>query len=330
MNISHSKELDLSICIVSWNVKDLLRECLSSIGDAKPDLKFEVVVVDNYSRDGSADMVREEFPSVTLIPNRVNRGFASACNQAIRGSGGRYILLLNPDTLIQSGALEEMVRFLDERPSAGGGGPKLINPDGSLQPSVRMFPTFKSSLGQFTILGDLGFFHRTVNKYLARDFDYAGPSIVEQPMGAALFLKREAIDSVGLLDESFFLYFEEVDLCSRLTLSGRSLWYNPGAVIVHIGGASTGKAAGLALFRLMESQFKYFKKHFGPNPTARFKVIFKPLFLLGEYWSLIQNLVSLSGAYISGRPRAEKERKGARLRMRWDFLTKHLIDFLLL
>jgi GT2 family glycosyltransferase len=330
MNISLAKEIDLSICIVSWNVKDLLRECLSSIGAATPALKFEVVVVDNNSRDGSVDMVRKEFPSVTLISNRVNRGFAFACNQVIRGSRSRYILLLNPDTLIQSGSLEEMVRFLDERPSAGGGGPKLINPDGSLQPSVRMYPTFKSSLGQFTILGDLGFFHQTVNRYLEKGFDYEYPSIVEQPMGAALFFRRSALDAVGLLDESFFLYFEEVDLCLRLFLSGRSLWYNPGAVIVHIGGGSTGKAAGLALFRLMESQFKYFIKHFGPRPTAWFKIIFKPLFLLGEYWSLIRNLASLLGAYISGSPRAEKERKKNRLRMRWDFLTKYLIDFLLL
>ena len=322
--------MDLSICIVSWNVKDLLRDCLSSIGDTQPDLRYEVVVVDNNSRDGSGDMVREEFPSFILVSNRVNLGFASACNQAIRESRGRYILLLNPDTVIQSGSLEEMVRFLDERPSAGGGGPKLINPDGTLQPSVRMYPTFKSSLGQFTILGDLGFFHRSVDKYLEKGFDYEDPSIVDQPMGAALFFRRDALDAVGLLDESFFIYYEEVDLCLRLSRAGRALWYNPGAVIVHSGGGSTGKAAAWARFQMMESQFKYFAKHYGPGSAARFKIIFKPLFLLGEYWSLLRNLVSLFGTYISGGTLVEKERKRTRLKMRWDFLTKYLIDFLLL
>ena len=330
MNISPAKEIDLSICIVSWNVKDLLRKCLSSIGDAKPDLRYEVVVVENNSRDESGDMVREEFPSFILVSNRVNRGFASACNQAIRESRGRYILLLNPDTLIQGGSLEEMVRFLDKRPGAGGGGPKLINPDGTLQPSVRMYPTFKSSIGQFTILGDLGLFHRAVDKYLEKGFDYEYPSIVDQPMGAALFFRRDALDAVGLLDESFFLYYEEVDLCLRLFLSGRPLWYNPGAVIVHIGGGSTAKAGALSRFMMQESQFKYFSKHYGSGSTIWFKIIFKPLFLLGEYWSLLRNLVSLLGSYISGATIAEKNRKRTRLKMRWDFLTKYLIDFLLL
>ena len=330
MDISPVKEIDLSICIVSWNVKDLLMECLFSIDDAGPELRYEVVVVDNNSRDGSREMVRERFPEITLVPNRVNCGFAFACNQAIQESRGRYILLLNPDTLIRSGSLEEMLRFLDERPSSGGGGPKLINPDGTLQPSIRKYPTFKSSLGRFTILGDLGFFRRSENEYLARDFDYDSPSIVEQPMGAALFLKRDALDAVEGLDESFFLYYEEVDLCSRLSQAGRALWYNPGAVIIHVGGGSTEKAGPWARFQMQKSQFKYFTKHFGAGPTMWFKIIFKPLFLMGEYWSLIRNMVSLLGTYISGGSRSEKDRKGARLRTRWNFLTKYMIDFLLL
>jgi len=322
--------MDISICIVSWNVKDLLRECLSSIYDSAPELRYEVVVVDNNSRDGSGELVRENFPKITLIPNRVNCGFAAACNQAIRQSRGRYILLLNPDTRIQSGSLEEMLRFLDERPFSGGGGPKLINPDGTLQPSIRNYPTFKSSLGRFTILGDLGFFRSSGNHYLARDFDYGCPSIVEQPMGAALFLRRDALDDVGGLDESFFLYYEEVDLCSRLSQAGRVIWYNPDAVIIHVGGGSTEKAGARARFQMQESQFKYFAKHFGSSPTMWFKIIFKPLFLMGEYWSLIRNLVSLMGTYISRGSRSEKERKIGRLKTRWNFLTKYMIDFLLL
>ncbi|MEA1929080.1 MAG: glycosyltransferase family 2 protein, partial [Candidatus Auribacterota bacterium] len=173
--------MDLSICIVSWNVRELLRECLLSLRRVNPELEVEVLVIDNNSGDNSSDMVRSEFPEVSLISNRINRGFAYACNQGIRKSRGRYVLLLNPDTIIRGGSLEEMVRFLDERPTAGGGGPKLINPDGTLQPSVRAYPGFRSSLRQFTLLGDLGIFHKAGDDYLERGFDYASPSIVKQP-----------------------------------------------------------------------------------------------------------------------------------------------------
>ena len=122
MGKSRLKEYDLSICIVSWNVRELLRDCLNSIWAARPELRYEVLVVDNDSRDGSTAMVREEFAEVALIRNRTNRGFAAACNQAIRKSRGRYLVLLNPDTRVREGALEEMVGFLDRHPDAGGGG----------------------------------------------------------------------------------------------------------------------------------------------------------------------------------------------------------------
>ncbi len=330
MNQPSLQDIDLSICIVSWNVKELLRDCLISIRAANPDLSCELLVVENDSWDGSGVMVRDEFPEVTLIKNRVNRGFAAACNQAIEKSRGRYIVLLNPDTRVRDGSLEERVRFLDQHPSAGGGGPKLLNPDGSLQPSIRSFPTFKSSLRQFTILGDLGLFRRALREYLKKDFDYEQASIVEQPMGAALFLRRAVLDEVGFLDESFFLYFEEVDLCRRLSGAGFALWYNPRAAIIHAGGRSTGKAGSRAILWFFKSQFRYFTKEFGPDATARFKVLFKPLFLLGLYWSIIQNTVSLLGAYLVGDPPGEKERKENRLRQRWRFMTRYLIDFLLL
>lgn len=330
MNKTQEKDIDISVCIVSWNVKPLLRECLLSIITSKPELSYEIMVVDNNSADGSPDMVKGEFPSVILVSNQINRGFAAACNQAIRISRGRYVLLLNPDTLIHCGALEKMVQFLDQKPSAGGGGPRLNNPDGTLQPSIRMYPSFKSSFHQFTILGDLGIFHRAGNKYQARDFNYHRASIVDQPMGAALFLRKKALDEVGLLDESFFLYYEEVDLCLRLSRAGWSLWYNPDSVIVHIGGGSTNKTVVQSRFLMLESQFKYFSKHLGKVPTARFKILFKPLFLLGEYWSFLRNLISLIGTYICNGSRSDKERKKNRLRMRWDFFTGYTLDFLLL
>lgn len=330
MGKSRLKEYDLSICIVSWNVKELLRDCLASIRAARPELRYEVLVVDNGSRDGSTAMVKEEFTEVAVIRNRINRGFAAACNQAIRDSRGRYLVLLNPDTRVREGALEEMVGFLDRHPDAGGGGPKLVNPDGTLQPSVRAFPNFKSSLQQFTILGDIGLFRRSRREYLKKDFDYEQAAVIDQPMGAALFLRRGALEEVGLLDETFFLYFEEVDLCRRLSGAGWNLWYNPRAVIVHAGGRSTAQATAQAFFRLQESQFRYFTKHFGSIATTRFKLFFKPLFLLGLYWSIIRDgLAVVAGSLSRSSPRA-RERRRRRLRRRWHFLTGYLIDFLLM
>ncbi|MFH1037619.1 MAG: glycosyltransferase family 2 protein [PVC group bacterium] len=330
MKKQSAQDIDLSICIVSWNVKDLLGDCLASIRSSRPALKYEIVVVDNASRDGSGDRVAAEFPEAALVRNRVNLGFAAACNQAIRRSRGRYLLLLNPDTLIRKGALEEMVRFLDERPAAGGGGPRLIYPDGRHQPSVRGFPTFRSSLQQFTILGDIGLFRRARREYLEPNFPSDRASTVEQPMGAALFLRREALEEVGLLDEEFFLYFEEVDLCRRLDRSGRRLWYNPRAVVVHAGGGSTGQAGARALYWFFQSQFRYFGKQDGAAAAARFKLIFKPLFLAGLYWSIIRGTVSLLWAYPAHRAPGERERKRTRLQVKWRFLTGYLFDFLLL
>lgn len=320
----------LSICIVSWNVREVLRDCLESIRAAGPEIDYEVLVVDNASGDGSADMVESAFPEVSLIRGRRNLGFAAASNRAIRSARGRYLLLLNPDTLLREGSLEEMVRFLDLHPAAGGAGPRLLNPDGSLQPSIRALPNMTAALGEHTILGNLGLFRRARSAYLRREFDYGRPAIVEQPMGAALFLRREALDRVGLLDEGFFLYFEEVDLCRRLAEAGWPLWYNPAAEIVHRGGESTGRAGGRALYCYFRSQFRYFEKVSGPAASGLFKTAFKPLAVLGMYWSLVISLLSLAGGKLAGRPTARLARKRDRLARKWDFLSRYLINFLML
>ncbi len=323
-----SRQPDLSICVVAWNVREVLRDCLHSIRRAGPEVDHEILVVDNCSRDGTAAMVETGFPEVALIQNDRNRGFASASNQAIRASRGRYLLLLNPDTRVPAGSLEEMVGFLDGRPAAGGAGPKLLNPDGSLQPSVRSFPTIASAFQQFTILGELGLFRRARSVYLKSDFDYGRPAIVDQPMGAALFLRREALEEVGLLDEGFFLYFEEVDLCRRLNRAGRPLWYNPTAEIIHRGGESTGQAGGGALFYFFQSQFRYFGKVCPPLQARLFKLAFKPLAIFGIYWSMIINGIFLAGSRLLGGGAGRRERKRARLELKLDFFARYLIDFL--
>ncbi len=319
---------DLSICLVTWNVRDYLRDCLLSLRRARPEIDYEVLVVDNRSSDGTAVSVKTDFPEVSLIQNDRNRGFAAACNQAIRSSGGRYLLLLNPDTLVPAGSLEEMVRFLDQHPGAGGAGPKLINPDGSLQPSVRGFPTTAAAFRQFTILGDLGLFGRARSVYLQTNFDYQHPAVVDQPMGAALFLRRQALEEVGMLDEGFFLYFEEVDLCRRLSRAGWTVWYNPAAEIVHRGGESTRQEGGRSLLYFFQSQFRYFAKTAPPLRAHLFKLAFKPLAVLGIGWSMMLSGVGWAAGRLFGISPERGERKRVRFNLKKNFLTHQLLKFL--
>lgn len=321
--------MDLSICIVSWNVRDLLKNCLDSIARAEPRLRYEVLVADNCSSDGSADMVEADFPEVELIRNRENRGFATACNQSLKRSRGRYLLLLNPDTAVLPGGLEEMIKFLDAHPGAGGGACRLLNSDGSRQRSIRTFPTRGSILGEFTILGDFGFFRKARRRYLGEGFNYEREARVEQPMGAALFLRKEAVEKVGFMDKAFFLYFEEVDLCRRLQEAGYPLWYNPRASIIHFGGGSTEQVSAQSTFWLLQSLFYYLRKHSGRGKTYRFKIFFKPFFILGLLWGLARNGASLAGKRISGASPLRIRKTSKRLERKWKFLTGHLLKFLL-
>lgn len=319
---------DLSICVVSWNVKDLLKNCLRSIAEASGEVDYEVIVVDNASEDGGGRMVKKEFPSVKLIENRQNRGFAAACNQAIGKSSSRFILLLNPDTELRPGGLKEMIDFLKKHPAAGGAGCRLLNPDGSIQPSIRGFPDFRSSLGEFTILGKIGFFRRSRREYLKKDFDYDRPRVVDQPMGAALFFRRAALEEVGFMDEEFFLYFEEVDLCRRLRDRGRPLWYNPAAEIIHRGGASTGRAGARADFWFQKSQLEYFRKHRGKLRTFCFSLIYKPMFLMKMIWGTIENGISLAIALLLKKENIIQKKN--RFFRKCRFLTRYTLKFCIL
>ena len=321
--------MDLSIIIVSWQVKDSLSRCLNSIREASPRLEYEVIVVDNASRDGSAALVRRDCAWVHLLENSRNLGFAAASNRALQESRGRYLLLLNPDTVVRPGSLEEMVSFLDTHPAAGAAGGRLLNPDGSGQPSVRAFPSFQSGLEQFTILGDLGFFRRVRHRYLMKSFNYSRPAPVDQPMGAALFLRKEAGEKVGWLDEDFFLYFEEVDLCCRLRQAGFEIWYNPACRIVHYGGLSSEQAGGKALFWLLKSQLLYLRKHSSPAAFFRFRLIFKPLLAAGLLWDLIGDSLRLGVRVLTFTPPEKLKTGKKRLRKRWEFISHYLPKLLI-
>ncbi|MBM3155218.1 MAG: glycosyltransferase family 2 protein [Chloroflexi bacterium] len=223
--------MDLSVIIVSYNVANFLRGCLASIYRSAPQISFEVLVVDNASTDGSAQMVREEFPQAIFLANESNYGFARANNQALRMSKGRYCLLLNPDTLLNLSSLDEMVEFMDHRPDAGASGCQLISPDGAIQASCRMFPTMLAVLLRGTPLHKV--YNKPVARYLMADWDHSDAREVDWVLGACLLLRREALEDVGLLDEGFFLYYEDIDLCYRLKVRGWKVYYNPQIQVVH-------------------------------------------------------------------------------------------------
>jgi hypothetical protein len=316
--------MDLTIAIVSYNCRDYLRACLASL----PAEIGEVSVVDNASSDGAAEMVEAEFPAVALIANRENRGFAAACNQALRSARGRYLLLLNPDTTVSPGALQEMLSFLDSHPRAAAAACRLANPDGTLQPSVRAFPTPAAVLGMFTVLGCLGFFRSAVRRYRQTDFDYGRESRIEQPMGAALFLRREAWEKAGGMDEGYFLYLEEVDLCRRLFDAGGEIWYNPRCNILHAGGRSTGPAGAWPVFHLLRGYIRYFRKFRPGAATSCFIAVFKPLYLLGTVGGTIEAGGALAGRSFFGAPAEKVEKARRRFQRKRAFLKSYALEFL--
>jgi GT2 family glycosyltransferase len=251
--------VDLTAVVVSYNSAAYLERCLTSLLRPRAPSK-EVFVVDNASTDGSAALVRDCFPEVTLIANRRNVGFSAACNQAIRRAAGRYVLLLNPDAEVLGESLAALVRFMDERPRAAVAGGRLRYGDGSFQHSAFRFP----SLGQIV----LDFFplhprlvESRLNGRYPRWWDEQAFEI-DHPLGAFMCVRRAAIDEVGLLDEGYFMYVEEVDWCYRFKRAGWQVWHCPDAIAVHHGGQSTRQQAAAMFVELHRSRLRFYRRHY--------------------------------------------------------------------
>ncbi len=264
-----SANTDLSIIIVSWNVRELLRRCLASIAasmggrPAECHRPYEVIVVDNASRDATVEMVRAEFPWVRLIVNVENAGFTRANNQGLRLAGGRYILLLNPDTEVVGDALPAMLAYMDAHPEVGGLGPQLRFPDGRPQSSRRRFPTYATGFIESTPLQRWFPRCRLLRRYYMEDMPDDQPHPVDWLVGACLLLRREAVEAVGLLDERFFMYSEELDYAWRMQMAGWPLVYFPGAVVIHHEAQSSGQVAAERLILFHTSKVQFFSKWFG-------------------------------------------------------------------
>ena len=265
-----SRRLVTSILIVSWNTRDLLAQCLASVYAHPPDCPYDVWVVDNASADGSAAMVRQRFPDVHLIQNTENAGFARANNQAIRSSNGELVLLLNSDTIVQQGALGRMVSFAAQAGAAIVGA-DVRNADGTLQWSYGQFPTVFSETLYALGLNSRGPFAGRLSMPAAPSGQGTETDWV---LGAALLVRRSVLDRVGLLDEDFFMFSEEVDLARRVKTAGGKVYALGGARIIHLGQQSTRQVSGAMKAELFRSKVRYFRKHHGRAPAAFLSAVF--------------------------------------------------------
>lgn len=264
-------ELDLAIVILNYNTRDLLADCLRSVLASDTALRYQVCVVDNASTDGSAEMVAAEFPTVHLIASRVNKGFSAGNNEGLRWFGfgeagrearARYALLLNPDTIVPPTALAEMVRFMDEWPKAGVAGPRLRRLDGSLDLACRRsFPTPEVSFYRQIGLSKLFPNSRRFNAYNLTFYAEDAVHPVDSVVGAFMLLRREAIAQVGLLDESFFMYGEDLDLAKRIKDAGWEVWYNGQVEITHVKEAAS-RQSSKSRIDFYEAQWIFYEKHY--------------------------------------------------------------------
>ena len=261
--------MDLTVIIVNWNTRELTRQCLVSLHNPLPELAVEIFVVDNASSDGSPQMIRDHFPQVRLVENSGNLGFATANNQAVRLSSGRNILLLNSDTIVKPGAIEKLVGFMEASPHAGAAGARLLNPDGSQQYSCSPTPTLGREIKRMFHLPGV----RSDGYYEMKNWETSQPVKVDVLLGACLLLRRQVLEQVGLLDEGYFMYTEEVDLCYRIQEGGWQLYWIPQAEVIHYGGQSTHQASQEMFSRLYESKVRYFRRHHGNIAMVEYKLV---------------------------------------------------------
>lgn len=257
------RDTKLSIVIVSYNVRYHLEQCLRSVFRALVGIPAEVWVVDNASTDGSVEYLKERFPDALFIANTENLGFSRANNQAIRRSKGEYVLLLNPDTLVAEDTFRVCLNFLDAHPGVGATGVRMLHPDGSFAPeSRRGLPTPFTSFCKMSGLGTLFPGSRIFGRYYMRYLDVEQPNPIEVISGAFNMVRRKALDQIGLLDEDFFMYGEDIDLSYRLLQGGWQNYYLP-CVILHYKGESTEKSSYRYVHVFYEAMLIFFNKHYG-------------------------------------------------------------------
>ncbi len=264
--------MTISVVIVNWNVKDLLRQCLQSVIASEIQADVEIIVVDSASGDGSAAMVRQEFPQIKLIASDKNVGYAKGNNIGAAQASGDYLFLLNPDTRLQANTLAALRAYLQAHPGVGVVAPQLLWPDGSVQSSRRRFPTVGTLFWESTLLQQWFPRNKVACVYLCDDSSPTQTTSVDWAVGAALFIRREVWQQVGGLDESFFMYFEETDWQYRVTQKGWKIHYLPAAKVTHYEGQSSGQVFAARTIRFQRSKIRYAQKWFGAGWAGTLRV----------------------------------------------------------
>ena len=263
--------MDLTVVIVSYNVSEYLRHCLTAVEKASKGIDCEIFVVDNHSDDDSCSMVRKEFPAVSLIANKTNSGYATANNQAIRLATGKYILLLNPDTIVEEEAFIRCIGFMDSHTDAGALGVKMVNGEGKFLPeSKRALPSpssaFFKSFGLSYLFPDSGVFNRYYLPAIGSD-ETAKSEVIS---GAFMFIRRETLNITGLLDEDYFMYGEDIDLSYRILKAGYFNYYYPEVSIIHFKGCSTSRHSFDDIFNFYNAMRIYVRKR---SATGKYRYL---------------------------------------------------------
>lgn len=263
--------MKLSIVILNYKTRELLRQCLRGLQGPALSFSYEIIVVDNNSGDGSVDMVKERFPHVLVISAPTNGGFARGMNLGLKRAQGEYLLLLNTDIIILDDALERMIQFLDKELSVGLLGPKLLNPDRSVQYSCMQFPAWYTPVFRRTPLGATSFGEKHLKDYLLKDWDHASNKEVDWLLGGFMIVRAKALAEVGYFDERFFLYMEDVDLCRRFWEKRWKVVYFSDAQIIHYHKRESASSPGLkGVFSYptrvhIKSFLQYLKKYKGKS-----------------------------------------------------------------
>lgn len=287
------KWVRLSICIVTYQSCAYLAKCLESIYANPPEGTFEIIVVDNHSTDGTLEMLEAEYPQVQLIQNPANLGYTRPNNQALHRSSGRYLMLLNPDTLVLPQTLNQLISFLEKHSKVGICGPKVLNPDGSLQPQCRR--------GESTPLAVISYFlglyrlfpnSSLLGGYLLNYMDEDETHEVAGVSGSCMLIRREILEQIGYLDEQFFAYQEDADYCFRTRQAGWQVFYVPDAKIIHYGGQGGSRVHPYrSIIEWHRSYWRYYRKNLAREYPALFNGIYYGLMALKLVWALAMNLM---------------------------------------
>jgi GT2 family glycosyltransferase len=265
----------LCISVISYNGLSFLKECLDSLLSYPPDKEYEILVVDNASSDGSPEFIKNSYPQIKLIINNVNIGFAAANNQAIKSSKSEYVLLINSDCKVYKDSLNKLIEFMDSVRNAGVIGPKIINSDGSIQFSCRKFPSILNA-GFHSILTNIAPNNPFSRKYKLVDINRDNPFEVDWVSGSCMLIRRDALDDAGFMDEHYFMYVEDVDLCYQMWKKNWKVFYFPHSEILHHIGGSTSDKKLKASFRMQKSIFYFFWK----NYKKSWKILLIPFLII--------------------------------------------------